>query len=229
MSKKVTFFLPCRRGSQRVKNKNTKPFAGIKGGLLRIKLEQLLKVEALNKIVLSTNDELVISIAHSIGNDAIVIDNRPDHLCTSETSTDDLIGYVPSIIESGIVCWTHVTSPFVGAEHYDLMIQQYFNGLPKGMDSLMSVTKLYKFLWNKERPLNYDREQEKWPRTQTIDPVYEVNSAAFIADISVYRKHNDRIGKNVSFYEMDEMLAHDIDWEYDFHFAEANWKEHGKI
>ena len=31
---KVAFFLPTRKGSERVKNKNTKPFAGIEGSLV---------------------------------------------------------------------------------------------------------------------------------------------------------------------------------------------------
>ena len=31
---KIAFFLPTRKGSERVKNKNTRPFAGIEGGLI---------------------------------------------------------------------------------------------------------------------------------------------------------------------------------------------------
>ena len=60
---KVIAFLPCRQGSQRVKNKNIKPFAGIEGGFISIKLTQLLKVEAIDKIVVSTNDVEVKRIA----------------------------------------------------------------------------------------------------------------------------------------------------------------------
>ena len=44
-------FLPCRKGSQRVPNKNTRPFAGVDGGLLRIKLEELLKAKLIDKII----------------------------------------------------------------------------------------------------------------------------------------------------------------------------------
>jgi CMP-N-acetylneuraminic acid synthetase len=33
-----TIFLPCRSGSERVPEKNTKPFAEVEGGLLTIKL-----------------------------------------------------------------------------------------------------------------------------------------------------------------------------------------------
>ena len=37
----LTLFLPCRRGSERVANKNTRPFADHPGGLLGVKLDQL--------------------------------------------------------------------------------------------------------------------------------------------------------------------------------------------
>lgn len=54
MADKVTFFLPTRKGSERVKNKNTRTFAGIEGGHLKIKIGQLLQVERVSSIVIST-------------------------------------------------------------------------------------------------------------------------------------------------------------------------------
>ena len=105
----VIAFLPCRKGSQRVKNKNVRDFAGISGGLTYIKISQLLKVKEIKTIVISTNDEEVKTIAKSFDDKRIVIDNRPDYLAESSTSTDELIAYVPKIIESGLVLWTHVT------------------------------------------------------------------------------------------------------------------------
>ena len=45
-----------RSGSERILNKNTKTFANIAGGLARIKIEQLLQAEFIEKIVISTND-----------------------------------------------------------------------------------------------------------------------------------------------------------------------------
>ncbi len=42
---KIDVFLPCRKQSSRVKNKNTRKFANINLGLLEIKLNQLLKTK----------------------------------------------------------------------------------------------------------------------------------------------------------------------------------------
>lgn len=225
---KVIAFLPCRQGSQRVKNKNIKPFAGIDGGLIYIKLVQLLKVEAIEQIVVSTNDIEVKLIAESFNNNKIVIDDRAEELASSDTSTDDLIKYVPTIIKSGTILWTHVTSPFMNEKVYQKVIDEYFSNFDK-FDSLMSVTKLQKFLWNESEPINYDKSVEKWPRTQTIKPVYEVNSGVFIANIDIYKRFDDRIGEKPFLYELNEKVSFDIDWEIDFEIAEILWSKNGKI
>ena len=93
----------------------------------------------------------------------------------------------------------------------------------------MSVTKLQQFLWNKSKPISYNREKEKWPRTQTIEPIYEVNSGVFIADIEIYKKYNDRIGQTPYLYKLDKKESFDIDWEDDFEIAEILWSKYGKI
>jgi len=226
--KNVVAFLPMRKGSQRVKNKNIKDFANIKGGLTFIKIAQLLKVKRLDKIIISTNDDEVKNIALFFNSKKIIIDDRPEKLASSSTSTDDLVKYVPAIIKDSVVLWTHVTSPFVSEKLYDDMIDSYFENLGK-YDSLMSVTKIQKFLWNDNSPINYDKSKEKWPRTQTIKPIYEVNSGAFIADIDIYKSLNDRIGDNPYLYALSEKEAFDIDWEDDFEIAQILWSKYGKI
>ena len=50
MKDKVIAFLPCRKGSERVKEKNTRSFAGIEGGLTKIKLDQLIACPEIDEI-----------------------------------------------------------------------------------------------------------------------------------------------------------------------------------
>lgn len=227
MIKKNIAFLPCRKGSQRVPNKNTRTFAGIEGGLLRIKLEELLKAQLIDEIILSSNDDEVIRIGELLANPKIHVMRRPDELCTSATSTDELIAYVSCIIPEGTVLWTHVTSPFLKAETYDQMLTLYYEHLGE-YDSLMSVNLIRTFLWNKEQPVNYDRSIEKWPRTQTLEPLYEANSGAFIADAEIYHQRLDRVGKHVWMYETSKLESMDIDWPEDFDFAEQLWLQQTK-
>lgn len=225
--KPIIAFLPCRRGSERVKEKNVKSFAGIEGGLTRIKIEQLLMCSEVDAIVVSTDDPKVADICKQItkkSNKKVSIFERPAHLAASSTSTDALIEYIPEIIRDGSVLWTHVTSPFVDSSVYKQAIQTYHEQTETRMyDSLMSVTKIQKFIWNQYGPVNYDRTQEKWPRTQTLPALYEVNSAIFITPIEIYLREKDRIGKRVYLFELGANQGMDIDWEEDFKLAEKYW------
>ena len=223
----VAAFVPCRAGSQRVPNKNTRPFTPDGRSLLDLKLSQLLDTKLVSSIVVSSNDLEVIEKADQIlGNGQVSyrIDKRPDHLCTNTTSTDDLIRYVPNIIEEEHVLWTHVTSPFVVGHHYDAAITSYFQALQSThYDSIASATLRQTFLWSAAGPINYDRAKERWPRTQTLNQVWELNSAFFIAPLTTYQNQSDRIGYKPRFFELDDLTALEIDRQDQFDLAASLW------
>ena len=221
----ITAFLPCRRGSQRIPDKNVKLFAGIEGGLLKIKLDQLLACKNIDSIVVSSNDERVLSFANNITDSRIIVDDRPDHLGSSTTTTDELIKYVPSIITEGDVLWTHVTSPFITELDYTDIINRYSEALTNGYDSLMTVLKLQGFIWDENKPISYDRNDLKWPMTQNVKPLYEVDSGVFLSSIDNYKKLDDRIGEKPFLLEQGKLKSVDIDWPDDFTFAEELWKK----
>lgn len=213
--------MPCRKGSERVPRKNIRPIAGKSLGLLEIKLGQLLATTLIDKIILSTNDEEILDFAASLGDRRLDLRTRDESLAANSTSTDQLIEYAGSQVDEGHLVWTHVTSPFIGAVEYDEMLRTYLRELMNGYDSLMTVTELQGFIWDESGPVNYDRSVEKWPRTQTLNPLYEVNSGAFVAPVSVYRDQKDRIGDAPFKYKLDKIQGFDIDWEEDFQIAEA--------
>ena len=57
---KITAVIPIRSGSQRVKDKNLRPFAGT--SLMENKIEMLLNVPELDSIVVNTNSLEAIEI-----------------------------------------------------------------------------------------------------------------------------------------------------------------------
>lgn len=219
-TKPVIAFLPCRSGSERVSRKNIKKFANYNYGLVEIKLNQLLECEKISKIMLSTNDKDILDFALALDDKKIIIDKRSDELSSSSTSTDELINYSHSLIDNSHILWTHVTSPFVTAEKYNDIINRYFDCLEEGFDSLMTVTPMYNFIWDDSGPINYDPEKEKWPRTQSLKKLFDINSAVFLAYDDIYQQYNDRIGKHPYLYHLDRIEAFDIDWEEDFILAE---------
>ena len=216
----ISCFIPCRAGSERVPRKNITTIGRFKFGLLQIKLNQVLACKKIDDVIISTNDDEILSYVYKLQktNNNLIIDERANELCSSSTSTDELIEYVPSLVESGSVLWTHVTSPFLTANSYDLLITKFLN-LGVEFDSLMTVSKIQNFLWNKNHPTNYNRDFEKWPRTQTIDPLYEITSGAFIASIDKYKETHDRIGTSPYLYVSDKFESLDVDWPEDFEFV----------
>lgn len=226
MKERVAFFLPTRKGSERVKNKNTKPFAGIKGGLMENKIKQLVETELLDEIILSTNDETCMAIAkkYATKDSRVRIIPRPEELCLSSTNLQDLICYVPTITEAEHILWGHVTTPLCGAEQYDAGIKLYLEKLNEGYDSLVGVTELKNFLLNKEGKLINNTTNVPWPRTQDLDALYPINHTIFLANREVYIGQKNRIGKKPILYVMDEFHSFDIDWPDDFIIAEIMYQ-----
>ena len=225
MSEKIAFILPTRKGSERVKSKNTRPFAGIEGGLVENKIKQLLATKHIDEILFSSNDEMCIAIAEKYASDSrLRIIPRPNELCLSTTNLQDLICYVPTITNADHILWGHVTTPLVEAKVYDTAIEQYLSKITKGYDSLVSVKELKNFLLNQEGKLVNNTTDIPWPRTQDLEPLYEINHAIFLAKRSVYTEQKNRIGQKPLLYIMDEIHSKDIDWEEDFKIAEIMYK-----
>jgi CMP-N-acetylneuraminic acid synthetase len=203
-----------------VSRKNIKAFAGYKNGLIQIKLAQLTECSSISEIVLSTNDEEILQYAESLESDRLRIHVREDRLSSSSTSTDELVELARSLVRYDHILWTHVTSPFFTSTNYADAISAYMGCLAEGYDSLMTVKRLQGFYWNKDGPINYDRSKEKWPRTQTLDPLYEVDSAVFLSSKDNYASLDDRIGLKPYLLVPPGVASFDIDWPEDFAVGE---------
>ena len=219
-NQKIAFFLPTRKGSERVKNKNTRPFASFDGGLMENKMRQLIETSLVDEILISTNDENCIAIASAFSDSRIKVILRPDNLCLSSTNLQDLISYVCTITDAAHILWGHVTTPFVNAADYDDGIVKYSDSLNNGYDSLVGVTELRNFLLNGDGHIVNNSTELSWPRTQDLEILYEINHTMFIASRSIYLKDKNRLGHNPYLYLMDKISSFDIDWEEDFLIAE---------
>jgi len=218
---KINVFLPCKKNSTRVKNKNKRKFANVNYGLLKVKIDQLLKCRFINKIYLSTDDKKIINFIKKLNSDLIIVHERVDKkLSTNQTSTQQLIQHASDIIREGHILWTHVTSPLVDSFSYEKIIKAYKKNLKKNYDSLMTVSKFNGFIWDQKKPINYNSKKEKWPKTQDTDYLYKVNSAVFISSRENYIIEKNRIGKKPYFYELPRLEGIDIDELEDFYFAE---------
>ncbi|ASP35874.1 cytidylyltransferase domain-containing protein [Labrenzia sp. VG12] len=223
----IQVFLPCRKGSLRVPDKNTRQFASDGRSLLDIKLEQLQSTDGINSVLLSTNDEAVEQIARryiDMPNSKIVLDNRPDEFCGNNTTTDEVISYAATVLTGDHILWTHVTSPFLGPEGYAEVIDRYQTGIASGKyDSAMTAKRLQTFLWNEEGPQNYDPSVVAWPRTQTLQVLWEIDSGAFVAPVDIYRNRKNRIGSRPNIIELSGIASLDVDTQTQFELAQSIW------
>ncbi len=230
----TALFLPCRAGSERVRDKNTRPFADHPQGLLGIKLDQLERTRGFDAIVVDSNDPRVLEIAARrattwSGPATLEVRERPDELGRSTTTTDSLIRYALTTIDCEHLAWTHVTSPLMTPELYAAALAAFRTRDPAVHDSLLTVTPIRSFVWQDDdgrspRPVNYATQPLRWPRTQDLRPLFEVNSALFVVPRAIGQERGDRIGRCPRLHALDPLHALDIDWEDDFHLAEAVYR-----
>jgi len=220
---KLSIVLPIRKGSQRVKNKNIRPFSKDGKSLTELKITELLKLKSVDEIVVTSNySEAIEQVKAVAKNDPRVkIDIRPEHLCSSSTIVRELIEYMPTITKGEHILWLHVTSPFVKAQDYEDAINRYFEALKEGYDSIMSVTEIRNFLWSDQskKIINIEESDNPWVQTQDLEPLYEINHAFYINSRENYLSMSDRIGKNPYLYKLKGSKVIDIDWEDDFELA----------
>lgn len=221
----ISIFLPLRAGSQRVKNKNSKPFSVDGKSLFQLKLAQIEKLlsatDKIKEVVISTNDAAIIEQAIPYLSKTIKLVERPEELCLSTTKVQDLIEYVPTVVSGKHIFWLHVTAPFVNEVDYLKAINEYFE-IGDLHDSLMSVNQIKQFIWDDStrKIINVDRTINPWPNTQDLQPLYEINHAFYISTVENYLKLNDRIGLSPKLFVCEGVKKIDIDWEDDFILAQ---------
>lgn len=222
MRDRVAFFLPTRKGSERVKDKNTRPFAGFNGGLIENKIIQLMNTNLVDEIILSTNDSISIEIGeyYAKHDHRIRVIRRPEELCLSSTNLQDLICYVPTITYAEHILWGHVTTPMADAQLYDEAIQRYFDCLTDSYDSLVGVSEIKNFLLDREGRIINNTTGIPWPRTQDLEPLYQINHTVFLTKRETYIAQKNRLGSKPFLYRTDEVHSFDIDWPEDFAIAE---------
>jgi CMP-N-acetylneuraminic acid synthetase len=230
-NRKYNVLVPCRKGSQRIKLKNTKQFAGVSGGLLSIKLTQLDKSEFVDTILVSSDDDMVLDIADKFSKTSrkrFEIIERPKEFAIA-SRLDEFVRHVSQIMPDGVCIWTHVTSPFFDAEAIDNLISAYHEKVVEGVhDSLFTVTKEQTFTWDENgNCISHDRCVDKWPQTQDLSPLFFANSAAFVIEKNSMQELNDRIGAKPFLYEIGKLQGLDIDWPDDFVLAEQIFQARG--
>ena len=235
----ISFFIPIKKISRRVKKKNTRRIFHYKLGLTEIKILQLLKFKNIiirDKVLKKYKFEFIVS------SDDTKVENflkkykwikfykRPKQLCKDDC-LDSLIKYVPKICIGNFILWTHVTSPFFDHQSLKYFIKKFLKN-KNIYDSAFTADSIKSFIYNldKSKWISHNSKKKKWPRTQDLEKIYKVNHAAFIAKRNIYKSFGDRIGsKPLPIENKKKFETFDIDEKKDFFLFKKILKKNAKI
>ena len=212
----ITAVIPVREGSRRLKNKNIAPFAGT--NLLINKIEQLKKVPEIDTIMVSSDSDLMLQMAASVG---AMTHKRAPEFCDEMTKTfGEVVTHVCENAPGDHIIWATCTAPLVFPKHYTEAIGLYFKALEEGYDSLVSMEQFKRYLWDDNGPVNYELGLKHVP-SQQLKPLYFCTDGILMAPRQKMIEWHYFHGTNPYRYILDKRTSVDIDDGLDLACARA--------
>lgn len=227
MYKNKTFLaiIPARGGSKRLPRKNILNLCG--KPLIAWSVEAGLKSKYIDKVVVSSDDDAILSISNKFGAKTI---KRPDKLATDTATTFDAIKHTIENLEKyNYIVLLQPTSPLRDSQHIDEAIELLEE---KKADAIISVCEMdHSPLWSNTLPEdgsmnNFLRDDVLNKRSQELEKYYRINGAIYICKTDKLLENKGFFLKeNIFAYIMNKESSIDIDEEIDFKMAEALLKE----
>ncbi len=214
---KIKALVAVRSGSQRVQNKNIRPFAD--SSLLEIKLSQLKRIKNLDGIIVNSNDDNMLKIATDMGCETV---KREEVYASNEVSMSEVYKNMAENFNGDIVVYANVTNPLLKDSTIEKAIKTYLMKV-EDYDSLNTAHLIKEFLFKDNMPINYELKQQ--PRSQDLPDIYALNFAINIIEREKMIKCMNVVGEKPFIWGIDEVEATDIDNPIDFEFAEFLYKK----
>ena len=211
---KVTAVVAVRKGSQRVPNKNIKPFGDTT--LLDLKLQTLLKVSNIDEIIVNSDCDEMIEIGKSYG---VKTKKREEYFASSEASNSEFHGHIGKTTDTDYIFLAPVCSPFISSEKHEEAIEQFMNS---ECDSLTSTSLVKGHLWLDGKPINYDLNNV--PNSQDLPDIEMINYGITIVDKNIMKNKSRVIGDKPNFIILNEYEGVDINTPFEFQTAEIIYK-----
>jgi len=213
---KITAVIPLRKGSQRVKDKNLRPFAGTT--LLDVKIKSLLQVPEIDSIVVNTNSEAAIEfVEEEYAGTKVTFHRREEYYASSQCSGSDFFKHLGEVTDTDIFIYAPCTSPFVKPETFSACIKKFLEDNGEH-DCVSTVSSVKEFLWLDGKAMNYDPLNA--PNSQNLPDVVALNFGATVVKREDLIKNHNIIGKKPDFVLTSDIEAVDIDTPLDFYIAE---------
>lgn len=212
----IIAIIPVREGSTRLKNKNMAPFAGT--NLLINKINQLKQVQEIDKIVVSSDSEKMLTMAKNQG---VSTHKRAIEYCDEKTKTfGEVVAHICNSVQGDDILWATCTAPLVFPKHYREAIALYHQALKDGYDSLVSMERFKRYLWDEQGPVNYELGIKHVP-SQQLPSLYFVTDGILLAPRKKMIEWNYFHGPNPYRLILDKRTSIDIDDGLDLACARA--------
>ena len=213
---KIKALVVVRSGSQRVVNKNIRPFAG--SSLLEIKLNQLKRIPNIDGIVVNSNDDKMLEIASNMGCEVV---KRDEYYASNQVSMSEVYRNMAENVNADVIAYINATNPLLNDRTIVQAIENYKKNISQ-YDSLNSAHLIKEFLFKENLPINYDLRHQ--PRSQDLPDISALNFAINIISREKMIECKNVVGYKPNIYIIDEVEATDIDNPIDFDFAEFVYK-----
>ncbi len=214
--------VPARGGSRGLPRKNVLPLAG--KPLIAWTVEAALAAETIARVVVSTDDDEIASVARAHGAEVVI---RPAPLATDTAPTEPAVFHVLETLRAAedyvpeAVALLQCTSPLRGAGIIDAGVRKLFE---TGCDAVMTVTPIQH--WYLSGALDgedaymphYDYQRR--PRSQEMPHRYLEHGALYVTRTASLYRYGNRLGGDVRVVVMDPVRSVDIDGAEDFALAE---------
>jgi len=219
---KVLSIIPARGGSKRFPRKNILLLNG--KPLIAWTIEAGLKSKYINKLIVSSDDDEILSISQSHGAEII---KRPEEYASDKATSFSAVKHAIDTLDEkyDYIAMLQATSPLRDFSH----INGAFEVLKeKRADAVISVTEVeHTPLWANTLPVDGNLNHFINPqiinmRSQDLPIYYRLNGAIYICNTKkLIQEGSFFIGDNIYAYCMDRKNSIDIDEEIDFIIAES--------
>lgn len=207
---KIIGIMPIKLQNERLPGKNTK-LLGEKP-LLQYALDNLLATKLCDEIYVYCSDD---SIKDYLPN-GISFLKRDKSLDLPTSNFTQIFSSFSNQINADIYVFMHATAPFVTI---DTMTECINAVKDDKYDSSFCATIIQDFLWQDNKPLNFDASN--LPRSQDLKIIYRETSGIYVFKKEVFTKLKRRIGNNPYIKVVPFKESIDINNPEDFSLAEV--------
>lgn len=211
--------LPMKAHSERVPNKNFRPFAG--KPLFRWMLDRLVHLSEVDLVVVNTDARAILERHGVASAGKILIRDRRPEMCGDFVSMNEIIQDDIDQVEANTYLMTHTTNPLLSTETIKRALSVFYStSKENSCDSLFSVNKHQaRFYREGGDPINHD--PNNLVRTQDLQPWFEENSNLYVFTRKSFERAGTRIGKSPYLFESPRAESVDIDDTETWNLAEA--------